>query len=88
MQLIWKNISKIVCASLLVFTFACGDSSRTGDDAGEDNRENPNVEKQDETGDLPTQEHEDGSGGDEDEDAGGAGSTTTDSTQITPRSNS
>ncbi len=87
MKLIWNNISKVAFAGLLFFTLACGDNTRTGDNAGEENRENPNMEKGDETGDLPTSERKDGS---QDAEQGGTGadSTTTDSTHITPRSNS
>ncbi len=70
--------------AVLGMTFACG-NVETGDDPGETNREDPKTEKQDETGDGFTREHEDGSGDAEVGPSPGADTTNTDSTHVTPR---
>jgi len=88
MKLIARYGYALLCGSLLWFAVGCGgDESRTGEDAGEVNHENPVQEKQDETGDGFTRQKNNGAGDAEEggEPGPGADTTNTDSTQVTPR---
>ncbi len=84
MKSIVRYVSKFLFVAVIGLAVACGDGNRTGTDAGEVNHEDPGREKQDETGDLPTEEEDDGSHEAEDEPTG-VDTTNTDSTQVNPR---
>ncbi len=60
----YKHLAiKGICVASVIFAVSCGDSTRTGTDAGEENRENPNQERQHETNKEPPTEHKNNEAG-------------------------